>query len=327
MTIKDWKDQNTARSQMDLTGCTILADECDVYDKARASAVHAPGSYADFVQKQGVKIWNDVTFDPERHWYEMDSHPFWDMLHDGWKETTRITSELLQFQWIENEGKMSAELLQYIMDNREGAGMIPYMVVLQAAKNVAEKLTKPFDVSIVGNLERTRVVTYDVPYTVKVGFFRKETRYKQEQKTETYSEMTQLKFNGWLLDSFYRVGDGRLDWLYCLGSDGKLYIISTYLSSDDKRYYKVNEIAPMFPNRVRLPNDNILIAASHGWMGALDAVAPDKHPYVTKDEYDLDMPMRLEKSEDYPFVDGFGTLTRLARLIGLPDNAFIAINQ
>ena len=40
MTIKDWKDQNTARSQMDLTGCTILADECDVYDKARASALN-----------------------------------------------------------------------------------------------------------------------------------------------------------------------------------------------------------------------------------------------------------------------------------------------
>lgn len=163
---------------------------------------------------------------------------------------------------------------------------------------------------------------------MKVGLFRKETRYKKEQKTETYTESTTLKFNGWLIDPFYRYGYGRLDWKYCLGSDGELYVISSYTDNDGKMQYKVDQVAPMFPTRVRIPHDNMLVAVSHGWMGALDSVAADMnaHPSVLKEEYDYNFPLHLTNVMEYAYPDGFGTLARLARLIGLPERAFIQVD-
>jgi hypothetical protein len=319
MTIKEWKNSNNIIPKMDLTGYTRLCDECDSYDIKKSNEVYAPGSFMDYCQKEGVRIWNEVCNDPSLHNYTHDSSAFWDDMHYGWRETKRVSDEMLENVWVENPGYMTDTLVGKILAGEPGTGLLPYMISLVCAKKIAQIIRKPFNVSISGEFSVTKTLSVDVPYTARTGLFKKEIKYKREMRQETYKENRTIRFDGWQLESFRRDGSGLFKWIYCLGSDGNLYVVTTYTSSKNEFHYKVNELAPIFQNRAKFPNDKTLLAVMHGWMGALDAVDFSHKGGYTEDYY-YDFPFDVDEKSQ-PYHDGAGTLARLSVLAGFPASA------
>lgn len=122
---------------------------------------------------------------------------------------------------------------------------------------------------------------YYAPVVVKTELFKKETQHEKRARKIAEKESVILQFNGWLLEHFERINDladdgqhvDKLYWDYCLGSDGKLYIITTSLDEDGSSEYRVNEMFYMFPLPLNSLNQNVSVSVMHGWIGALDVVS------------------------------------------------------
>ncbi len=87
-----------------------------------------------------------------------------------------------------------------------------------------------------------------------------------------------VTYNGWLLERFRRQdissggGTSVITWDYCLGQDGKLYVI-THTSDGEIR---VNDMIPLFPASLKNKTTNRLVAVMHGCVGALDLVPEER---------------------------------------------------
>lgn len=286
-----------------LSGCSILANECGVVDNIMNTTSYAPGSLNDWRQKQGPNTWLEWLGDNEMSWATQCNSSLWDIINSGFRAVKPS---------LDGDGEVFGKMRDI------------YKATLKLAHKVAENCNKPFDVSIVGKVSRSRTVYVDVPYEVKVGLFKKETRYRKEPKTETIIENKQIIFNGWLLEHFERIEEDndKMSWDYCVGSDGQFYVItSMYDNSNGTMEYKVSEMLPNFESFFRIAKQNTFVSVSHGWMGALDTVAIKPYnerrysTYLGDERYTFDFPLQLNSREEYPFPEvGDGIKTRLKLL-------------
>ena len=300
--IEEVKAQRVQRER-DLSGCTVLATECGRVDHEMDTAVYPAGSFQDWNQKNGSQLWLQGIGDAEMTWFTQMNSSLWDLIHNG--NNVVIPS-------LSGDGETFGQMRDITVS------------ILKKAHNVAEACDKPFDISISGKIVRQRTVSVDVPYEVKVGLFKKETRYRKEQKTESYLEQTVLRFNGWLLEHFERtVDDGEFAaWDYCLGSDGGLYVITSMRDSNGEFKYKVSEMIGNFESFFNFAANNTFISVSHGWMGALDTIAMlpcNQRKYSVQhngETYVFDFPLQLRSRSEYPFSnEGDGLKTRLDALL------------
>ena len=300
--LNDIKSQPIKRIR-DLSGYNILGNECGVVDEQMNTTSYAPGSLNDWRQKQGPSVWLEWLGDNEMSWATQCNTALWDIINSGFRAVKPSLDE-------------DGEVFRKMRDI--------YKSVLKLSHRVAENCNKPFNVSIIGKVSNIRTVYVDVPYEVKVGLFKKETRYRKEPKTETFFENKQIFFNGWLLEHFERVEEDndKMCWDYCVGSDGQLYVItSMYDNSNGTMQYKVNEMLANFESYFRIANQNAFVSVSHGWMGALDTVAIKPYTerkystYLGDERYVFDFPLQLNSRNDYWFpAEGDGIKTRLRLL-------------
>lgn len=300
--LNDIKNQPIKRIR-DLSGCNILGNECGVVDEQMNTTNYAPGSLNDWRQKQGPGVWLEWLGDNEMSWATQCNSALWDIINSGFRAV-----------------KPSLDGDEDVFRKMR----VIHKAALKLAHNVAENCNKPFDVSITGKVSRSKTVYVDVPYEVKVGLFKKETRYRKEPKTETYIENKQIIFNGWLLEHFERIEEDndKMSWDYCVGSDGQFYVItSMYDNSNGTMEYKVSEMLPNFESFFRIAKQNTFVSVSHGWMGALDTVAIKPYnerrysTYLGDERYTFDFPLQLTSREEYPFPEvGDGIKTRLRLL-------------
>lgn len=289
--------------QRDLSGYTIFAEECGVVDEKYRNEKFTPGTMDDYIQKNGVQIWIGWLSDQEMSWATQDKSSLWNIIYSG-------------FYALKPRLDDDGGVWQRMRGIHKG--------ILSLAHMAAEKCNKPFDVVVSGNFESERTTYVDVPYEVKVGLFKKETRYRKEPKVETYLENKQIRFNGWLLEHFERVNEdgAKISWDYCLGSDGQLYVITAIRKGENKTIqYKVSEMLAVFESFFNIPNHRTFVSVSHGWMGALDAVEIKPYherqydTYINNEKYILDFPLHLNERNEYPFpTEGDGLKTRLRML-------------
>lgn len=130
-------------------------------------------------------------------------------------------------------------------------------------------------------------------------------------------------FDGWLLEHFQRdCDDGETAcWDYCLGSDGKIYVISVIENTRRNEFeYKVNEVTYMYSDLLKPFRENCLIAVTNGWIEALDTVPagdPAKRRYTVRDgddAYTFNFPTSLDVS-NYPYERLEGLQIRLESLL------------
>jgi len=294
---------HTVQRERDLSGCTILASECGRIDTEMDNAVFPEGSFGRWNQTNGVQSWLEWLGDASMLWFTQMNDSLWNCIHNGNKAVIPSLSE-------------DSDVFGQMRDITKS--------ILKRAHNVAEACDKPFDVSISGKIHCQRTVSVDVPFEVKVGLFRKETRYRKEKKTESYLDAVSIRFNGWLLEHFERIEDDgdSAAWDYCLGSDGLLYVITSMRKSNGELEYKVSEMIGMFESFFKIASQNTFVSVSHGWMGALDTVP--MIPYAQRkysvqndmDTYVFDFPLQLGNRSDYPFSkEGDGLKARLDALM------------
>ena len=139
----------------DLSGCTLLADECGRVDYEMDHAVHPEGSMLDWYQKNGVQSWLQWLGDSGMMWCTQITVSLWDIIHYG--NNAVIPA-------LGGDGETFGQMRDIAVS------------VYKKAHHAAETCSKPFDVSVSGRIKREKTVEEDVPYEVKVGLFKKETR-------------------------------------------------------------------------------------------------------------------------------------------------------
>lgn len=190
---------------------------------------------------------------------------------------------------------------------------------------VAEFVNKEYDVKIQRSIQRERTVYVDVPYEVKVGLFKKETRYRKEPRTETYYENDITVYKGWLIERLYRQeGNGSyaevLFFDYCLGADGNLYLLISKKDDPTNEPLVLNCIcySPAFLNN---PYCNIYSSVIAGVVGSLDAIPLDENDsrrnvhLTLDDDYYYNYPIQIDDGHNYPFGFLGGTIVRLINLL------------
>lgn len=300
--IAEIKSQPVQRKH-DLNGYAILATECGRVDYEMDNKVCPEGSFERWNQTNGPQAWLEWLGDASMKWFTQMNDSLWNCIHNGNKAVLPS---------LDDGGDVFGQMRDITKS------------ILKRAHNTAEECNKPFDVRISGKLLRQKTVNIEVPYEVRVGLFKKETRYRVEQKTESYLETVSAQFNGWLLEHFERIEDDgdTASWDYCLGSDGLLYVITSMRKSNDELKYKVSEMIGMFESFFTIASQNTFVSVSHGWMGALDTVPIipyEQRKYSVQDDqetYIFDFPLQLSSRAQYPFQGaGEGLKARLDLLL------------
>lgn len=190
---------------------------------------------------------------------------------------------------------------------------------------VSEFVNKEYDVIIPKTITKQKTVYVDVPYEVKVGLFKKETRYRKEQRNETYYENETNIYKGWLIERLYRQeGYGSsaevLFFDYCLGANGKTYLVVSK-KDDTSNNPVILECVCYSPAFLNNHFCNIYSAAIGGVIGVLDAIPlnendPQRKIHLTlDDEYYYNFPVQINDGHDYPFGFLDGVIARLINLL------------
>ena len=196
---------------------------------------------------------------------------------------------------------------------------------------VAEFVKKDYDVTFSRTVEKERAVTIDVPKVRKVGFFKKEEYIDHETKIEKYTEDDIITYKGWRIERLIRsegFGNGAssdvmiLD--YCLGADGKLYMIASEQNSKDGSEVVLRCIcySPLFLSNTFC---NVYAAAVSGVIGTLDAIPmdesdPARNNHITlDDDYFYNFPIQIDEGASFPYGFLDGTICRLIRLLDESD--------
>lgn len=147
-------------------------------------------------------------------------------------------------------------------------------------------------------------------------------------------ERGRVKFNGWRLDHFERLyifNDGNLAssyneikaWDYCLGRDGKLYMVYSVSGKKDNNQgvtnfeYRIYNLLPYDIMFLENKNQNMVISVSHGLLYTLDAIPPKRADNVILDEGNekriFNFPLQLNENR-YSEI-GAGVLERINTLL------------
>ncbi len=133
-------------------------------------------------------------------------------------------------------------------------------------------------------------------------------------------------YKGWRLERLYKeeIYPGSREKLlldYCLGADGKLYMIASSDKCSGISEHNIMECIVFSPSFLADPYCNVYAAAVSGVLGALDAVPiglddASRRTHITLDtDYYLNFPITLADDEfPYDFLDG-----TVRRLVGLLD--------
>ena len=131
-------------------------------------------------------------------------------------------------------------------------------------------------------------------------------------------------FKGWIIERLFRQeGTGStaavLLFDYCLGADGKLYLVVSKRDSDEKPL--VMKCVCYSPASVSEPFCSIYSAAISGVIGALDAIPVDRSDprrnvllHLDKDYY-FNFPIRMNDKKAYPYSVMNGVIVRLCSLL------------
>lgn len=263
--------------------------------------------------------WIEMMNEDDALWCFQDSKALMDMQPFGRKEFIKALNAP-KFEFIASKGN---ELSEY-----------SYKVA-----EVCREISKPFDVMIEYPEITERQVYIDVPKTVKTGLFKKETIYEKQIKKEPVISNHSLTFAGWRLDRFWRKCIEQdestrhvsiLSWDYCLGSDGKLYLLNSKygwggFENDPNNFFPnkpeftVDELIPFQIQVLNYKNQNIFIGAFCGLTFVLDAI-----PIGNRNEsslnhrngiYRFNFPLQINDFQENPYGIGEGLLLRLKNLI------------
>jgi len=191
---------------------------------------------------------------------------------------------------------------------------------------IAEFVKKDYDVTFFRTVEREKTITVDVPKVRKVGFFKKEEYIDHETRTEKYSEQETVTYKGWEIERLVRKEDygygnppDTLYISYCLGADGKLYIVAS--ENNDNADPVVLECIFFSPAFLSNRFTNIYSAAISGVIGALDAIPMDQndplrnvHIKIDSDYY-YNFPLQIDDGHSYSYGFLDGVIKRLVCLL------------
>lgn len=287
----------------------IFSEETDAADK-RIDEKIPVGDFEKWERANGVDMWFECLRDSEASWYTQINSSVLSFMHYGQKAIPMMLSDDNDMNKLLKEGNERA---------------------LEDARYVAENCKKPFDVRIPITIHVEKTEYDEVPVVVKTGLFKKETQYEKRARKIVEKESVILQFNGWLLEHFERIndleGDGqrvnKLYWDYCLGGDGRLYIITTSIDEYGSSEYRVNEMFYMFPWLLNNLNQNVFVSVMHGWIGALDVVPmenPEDRKYMMQgdgNKYYFNFPLQIESKEQCSFDIGAGLRERLKKLLNI----------
>lgn len=208
-----------------------------------------------------------------------------------------------------------------------------YDKAFEAAREKAQTVTQPFNMSVTYEKITKKETYIEVPREVRKGFFRKETIYEKKKQVESFREPIMVKFNGWRLMHFERQyiwnagTEGYVvydNWDFCLGEDGELYHVMTSYTrynetstgSPDYRC-SVRKVLPVDNCTLQNKNQNLFVAVTHGLLCAADAIPIDFDQTFgynfEQERYLFNFPTQLSK-QDYAFPAGEGIIARINSL-------------
>lgn len=285
----------------------IFIEESGAADK-RIDEKIPIGDFEKWERANGVDAWLELMRDPEARWYTQINLSVLSLMHYGQKAILMMLSDDIDVN------KHLKELHEKFLED---------------ARYVAENCKKPFDVKIPATIQREKIEYDEVPVVVKTGLFKKEMQYEKRARKIVEKESVILQFNGWLLEHFERIQDldndglrvNKLYWDYCLGDDGRLYIITTSLDEYGSSEYRVNELFCMFPWLLNNLNQNVFVSVMHGWIGSLDVVSMESskdRKYMMQGDgtkYCFNFPLQIDSKEQCSFDIGDGLRERLKKLL------------
>lgn len=198
---------------------------------------------------------------------------------------------------------------------------------------VAHYATRPYDVEYSSTVTKTRTVAVKVPKERKIGFFKTETYYDTEKRSENYTEQVPIRYKGWVIERLAirfehivygyapSIKKNTLHIDYCLGSDGKIYTI-TYIEDTTTWEPLIREYTHLSPLDYANKSLNVLAQVLAGSIAALDCIPSGEadHKSVLKftaEMYEkswmLNFPKQVNDISECPFGGYEGALTRMLR--------------
>ena len=285
----------------------IFSEESGAADK-RIDEKIPVGAFEKLAHLNSVDNWFECLRDPEGPWCTQVNFSVLSFMHYGQKAIPMMLSD-------------DIDVNKYLKELHEK--------FLEDARYVAENCKKPFDIRIPATIQLEKTEYDEVPVVVKTGLFKKETQYEKRARKIVEKESVILQFNGWLLEHFERIHDlendglrvNKLYWDYCLGGDGRLYIITTSIDEYGSSEYRVDELFCMFPWLLNNLNQNVFVSVMHGWIGALDVVSMESskdRKYMMQGDgtkYCFNFPLQIDSKEKCSFDVGDGLRERLKKLL------------
>lgn len=207
------------------------------------------------------------------------------------------------------------------------------------AREAAQSCQKPFNVSVLST-EEEEIITYeDIPKIVKVGFFKKETRYERVEHKSKKSVTKTIYFKGWILEHFYKKSKSQnrgeyMNWDYCLGADGNFYLLNSYgdlkfeqdgTEAYDNCCYQIYKCIPLSPFLISQKNYDLQVALNCSFTGTLDYIAlgalSEQELSINGELYKWNYPVStdlIEKKYIFPFGDGLKI--RINELLSLQES-------
>ena len=239
---------------------------------------------------------------------------------------TQSNSSICRWACPGGNGYFSALVAHLSEDDRKSLHDREQMVY-KIGSAIAEFINKDYDVIFSRTAEKERTVTIDIPKVRKVGLFKKEEYVEHETRTEKYVEKETVAYKGWRIERLIRkenCGNGNppeiMFFDYCLGADGRLYMIASEQNDSSDSIVAVRCIC-YSPDFLSSKYCNVYSAVISGVMGALDAIPmdendPARNTHIRLDsDYYYNFPIQLDDGGSYPYAFLGGTINRLVNLL------------